>query len=67
MCISVLQDEVANGAAVNGADGHSALANRLDAVLHVPPQYQVLIRLAVHISAQTVTGICVNESRPRAL
>lgn len=34
------EDEVANGAAANGADGHSALADRLDAVLHVPPQFQ---------------------------
>lgn len=42
----MLQDEVANGAAANGADGHSALADRLDVVLHVPPQFQVLLCLA---------------------
>jgi hypothetical protein len=46
-----MQDEVANGAAANGADGHSALADRLDAVLHVPPQYQVLLCLAAHVPA----------------
>jgi hypothetical protein len=47
----LLQDEVANGAAANGADGYSALADRLDAVLHVPPQYQVPICLTAHIPA----------------
>jgi hypothetical protein len=38
----VLQYEVANSAAAIGADGNSAVAGQLDAVLHVPRQYQVL-------------------------
>ena len=63
----LLQDEVATGAAANGADGHSALADRLDAVLHVPPQYQVPLCLAAHTPAQIMTAVALTRTDASAV